>query len=130
MPYVPVPKDLTAVKTKVAFNLTKRQIICFGIAAALAVPTYFLTRKFIENTGAMLLMIAAALPPFFLAMYEKDGQPAEKILRNYIRFGFLTPRVRPYRTNNLYSAIMKQSKLDKEVSAIVVKQDKKIHKHQ
>ena len=129
MPYVPVPKDLTAVKTKVAFNLTKRQIICFGIAAALAVPTYFLTRKFIGNTGAMLLMIAAALPPFFLAMYEKDGQPAEKILRNYIRFGFLTPRVRPYRTNNLYSAIMKQSKLDKEVSAIVGKQDKKIHKH-
>ena len=130
MPYVPVPKDLTAVKTKVAFNLTKRQIICFGIAAALAVPTYFLTRKFLGNTGAMLLMIAAALPPFFLAMYEKDGQPAEKILRNYIRFGFLTPRVRPYRTNNLYSAIMKQSKLDKEVSAIVGKQDKKIHKHQ
>ena len=29
MPYVPVPKDLTKVKTKVAFNLTKRQLICF-----------------------------------------------------------------------------------------------------
>ena len=27
MPYVPVPKDLTKVKTKVAFNLTKRQLI-------------------------------------------------------------------------------------------------------
>lgn len=33
MPYVPVPKDLTEVKTKVAFNLTKRQLICFGGAA-------------------------------------------------------------------------------------------------
>ena len=104
MPYVPVPKDLAAVKTKVAFNLTKRQLICFGLAAVVAVPTYF-------------------------AMYEKDGQPAEKILRNFIRSRFLTPRVRPYRTNNLYSALMKQSKLDKEVSAIVGKQDKKIHKH-
>ena len=29
MAYVPVPKDLTKVKTKVAFNLTKRQLICF-----------------------------------------------------------------------------------------------------
>lgn len=30
MAYVPVPKDLNAVKTKVLFNLTKRQLICFG----------------------------------------------------------------------------------------------------
>ena len=28
MAYVPVPKDLSKVKTKVAFNLTKRQIVC------------------------------------------------------------------------------------------------------
>ncbi|RHT37082.1 PrgI family protein, partial [Firmicutes bacterium AM29-6AC] len=28
MAYVPVPKDLTKVKTKVMFNLTKRQLIC------------------------------------------------------------------------------------------------------
>ena len=32
MPYVQVPKDLAKIKTKVAFNLTKRQIICFSIA--------------------------------------------------------------------------------------------------
>ena len=110
IPYVPVPKDLTTVKTKVAFNLTKRQLICFGLAAAVAVPTYFLTRGALGTT--------AALPFFFLAMYEKDGQPAEKILRNYIRSRFLTPRVRPYKTNNMYSAIMNQIKLDKEVKII------------
>ena len=34
MAYVSVPKDLTKVKNKVAFNLTKRQIICFAAAAA------------------------------------------------------------------------------------------------
>ena len=38
MPYVPVPKDLTKVKTKVAFNLTKRQLICFSIAGVVGVP--------------------------------------------------------------------------------------------
>ena len=37
MPYVPVPKDLTKVKTKVVFNLTKRQLVCFG-GGALAHP--------------------------------------------------------------------------------------------
>ena len=30
MAFVPVPKDLSKVKTKVAFNLTKRQLICFA----------------------------------------------------------------------------------------------------
>ena len=32
MAYVPVPKELSKVKTKVAFNLTKRQIVCFAAA--------------------------------------------------------------------------------------------------
>ena len=31
MAFVPVPKDLNRVKTKVMFNLTKRQLICFSI---------------------------------------------------------------------------------------------------
>ena len=32
MAYVSVPKDLTHVKSKVLFGLTKRQIVCFGAA--------------------------------------------------------------------------------------------------
>ena len=36
MPYVNVPNDLSKIKTKIAFNLTRRQLICFGGAAAVA----------------------------------------------------------------------------------------------
>ena len=39
MPFVPVPKDLTRVKTKVAFNLTKRQLVCFGAGGLVGIPT-------------------------------------------------------------------------------------------
>ena len=73
MPYVQVPKDLAKIKTKVAFNLTKRQLICFGIAGVTALPTYFLTREAIGNMGAMLLLIVVAMPSFLVAMYEKNG---------------------------------------------------------
>ena len=45
MAYVPVPKDLSKVKTKVALNLTKRQIICFSLAGVCGVPVYFLTKN-------------------------------------------------------------------------------------
>ena len=55
MPYVPVPKDLTKVKTKLAFNLTKRQLICFSLAGLVGLPVYFFTRGAIGNSAAVLL---------------------------------------------------------------------------
>jgi len=103
MAYVNVPNDLSKVKTKLAFNLTKRQLICFGIAAACGIPAYLFTRSVIGNTGAMLLMIALMLPCFFFAMYERDGLPFEKVLRNIARSMFLWPRTRSYQTDNFYA---------------------------
>ena len=49
MAYVNVPKDLTKVKTKVLFNLTKRQLICFGSGALIGVPLFFLLKGSIGN---------------------------------------------------------------------------------
>lgn len=102
MAYVNVPNDLSKIKTKMAFNLTKRQLICFGIAAAVGIPTYLMARTAIGNMGAMLLMIGLMLPCFLLAMYERDGLPFEKVVRNIVRATFLWPRTRPYQTNNFY----------------------------
>jgi len=102
MAYVNVPNDLSKIKTKLAFNLTKRQLICFGIAAAVGIPTYLLARTGIGNMGAMLLMIGLMLPCFLLAMYERDGLPFEKVVRNIVRATFLWPRTRPYQTDNFY----------------------------
>ena len=103
IPYVNVPNDLSKIKTKLAFNLTKRQLVCFGIAAAVGIPSYLLARSAIGNTGAMFLMMGVALPAFLLAMYEKDGLPFEKVVRNIIRAKFLRPGIRAYRTENIYA---------------------------
>lgn len=105
MPFVPVPKDLARVKTKVAFNLTKRQLICFGAGGLIGVPTYIFTRGSIGNDAAALLMIGLMLPLFLFGIFEKDGQPLEKVLGHFIRSQFLVPKVRPYRTDNLYAAL-------------------------
>ena len=51
MAYVNVPKDLTKVKTKVLFNLTKRQLICFGSGALIGVPLFFLLKGSIDDGG-------------------------------------------------------------------------------
>lgn len=119
MAYVPVPKDLTKVKTKVMFNLTKRQLICFSAAAAVAVPVFFLLKEPLGSSTASMCMIVLALPFFLLAMYEKNGQPLEKVIGNIIRVSMLRPKQRPYKTNNFYAVIERQEQLDKEVYNIV-----------
>jgi len=108
MPYVNIPNDLSRIKTKVALNLTKRQLLSFGGAAVVGVPTYLFTRSAIGNSAAMLLMIALMLPFFFFAMYERDGLPAEKVARNIIRVFFIRPGPRPYRTENIYAILTKE----------------------
>ena len=122
MPYVTVPKDVTKVKTKVLFNLTNRQLICFGSGLLIGVPLFFLTRNSLGNTMSTLLMIFSMVPAFLLAMYEKNGQHLEVILRNMIRSVLLRPKKRLYKTNNFYAVIERQNNLDKEVYSIVHKE--------
>ena len=57
MAHVNITKDLTEVKSKVVFGLTKRQLIFFVLAALVAVPIYFLTRKSLGNDIALVLLI-------------------------------------------------------------------------
>jgi hypothetical protein len=117
--YVPVPKDLTKVKTKVALNLTKRQLICFAIAIVTAGAAFFLLKNIIGNTAAGMLMIIIALPSFLAAMYEKDGQPFEKVLVNAIKTFAIRTKKRPYKTQNYYDLLVKQADLESEVNSIV-----------
>ena len=112
---VAVPKNLSGIKTKVAMNLTKRQLICFGGAAAVGIPFYLLTKGVLGTQASALIMVALMLPFFFLAMYEKDGFPAEKILYFMVRQKLLMPGIRPYKSENLYKQLEEREKLKKEV---------------
>ena len=101
MAFVTVPKDLSRVKSKIAFNLTKRQLLCFGAAAAVGIPFYIFTKNSLGTSVSGILMIFIMLPFFFLAMYEKDGLPFEQIFINFVRF-CRSEQIRTYQTNNLY----------------------------
>lgn len=119
MAYVPVPKDLTKVKSKVLFNLTKRQLICFGGGALIGVPLFFLLRGSLGASSAAILMVLSMLPLFVMGLYEKNGRPLEKVLGDVIQTVFLRPKRRPYQTDNLYAALMRQGQMEREVQKIV-----------
>ena len=121
MAYVPVPKDLSRIKTKVAFNLTKRQLIFFAAALLTGLPLFFLLKDSAGTSLAAFVMILVMLPCFLLAMYERHGQPLEVVAGQVIRCMFLRTKERPYRTNNFYAALERQAQAEKEVKAIVQK---------
>ena len=121
--YVSVPRDLTRVKSKVLFNLTKRQIICFGIGALMGVPVFFLLKQSGNVSFATIGMMIVMLPMIFMGLYEKHGQPLEVIAKQFIEARFIRPKERPYQTNNAYAALVRQYQMEQEVKAIVQKND-------
>ena len=121
MAYVTVPKDLTKVKSKVLFGLTRRQLICFGAAVLVGLPLFFLLKDTVSSSAATLCMILVMLPFFLFAMYERHGQPLEVILGQIIQTFFIRPKERPYQTQNFYAAVQQQIQVDKEVRAVVQK---------
>ena len=106
MAYVTIPKDLSKVQSKILFGLTKRQVICFGAAALIGVPLFFLAKGALGTTTAALCMILVMLPFFLFAMYERNGQPLEVYLGHLIQNKFIRPKVRIYQTNNLYLSLI------------------------
>ena len=117
--YISVPRDLTKVKSKVMFNLTKRQLICFSLAALLGVPSFFLIKQIAATSAAAIGMMVIMMPFFFLAMYERNGQHLEVILRHFIEATFIRPKQRPYKTDNYYAALIRTAQAEKEVNRIV-----------
>ena len=113
--YVTIPKDLSRIQSKVLFGLTKRQVICFGAAALVGLPLFFLAKASLGTTTAALCMILVMLPFFLFAMY------VEVFLGHLIQNKFIRPKVRIYQTNNLYSALVRQSELEQEVKRIARK---------
>jgi len=117
--YISVPRDLTKVKSKVFFNLTKRQLICFSVAALIGVPSFFLIKNIAEVNVAVMGMMVIMMPLFFFAMYEKNGQPLEVVLGHFIQQVFIRPKKRPYKTDNYYAALNRQAAVEREVERIV-----------
>lgn len=82
-------------------------------------------REAIEMYHAKLLILAALgmmavmLPLFFLAMYEKDGQPLEVVAKHFYEAKFKRPKTRPYKTKNYYALLVQQADMEMEVNRIV-----------
>lgn len=117
MPYVQIPKDLNNIKEKKALGFTKRQLIFFPIGVIFGFTAFFLTKS-ISMELSLVLLLSLAMPSFFFASYEKNGMHLEKMLKHYVKANFFNPKVRTYKTENVYAKLDKQIQTDKELKMI------------
>ena len=110
--YSSINTDFAAYETKVAFGLTKRQIICFLAAAILGFPVYFFTKDLIGTDLAGILMILIMVPFFLLAMYKKNGLNLETVIKNYIKEQYLKDKIRPVTKTPMIKEMENTSKKD------------------
>lgn len=119
MAYVSIPKDLSRVKSQFLFNLTKRQVVCFGLGALTGVPAFFLAKDALGVSPSVLLMMLLMLPFFLLAMFERHGQPLEVLIRHFIQARFVRPRIRVWQNDNFYQTIERSIRNQQEVQKIL-----------
>lgn len=112
--YIPIQKDFSNVKTKVAFGLTKRQLICFGLGAVIGITAYFLLKSKVPSDIAGVIMIIMMLPFFVFGQYEKNGMTLEVIIKNVIKEKYLRPQIRVVKTEPLIMGIMQTAEYVKE----------------
>ena len=124
--YANVPRDLTRVKSKLFLNLTKRQIFCFGAALLVGLPLFFLVRGTGNMTLAAMTMILVMLPFFMFAMYEKNGQPLEVILRHFVTARFKRPKIRKYQTENVFRKAVRNRRVSARNRHAREKKDQRI----
>jgi hypothetical protein len=89
--------------------MTGSQILYIIAGASIGIPVFFASRASLGNGPAMLLLFACVAPFAFLALYEKDGQPARKWLYTILRHK-IYPQRRVYKTQNFYSKINLKAK--------------------
>ena len=118
MARVEVPVDLNRIETKLLFNLTKRQLLCFPLAAVGGFLGYFFLKDVATLLGVIGLIIGAG-PVFIIGLYKWNGYyPAEKMFQLYMRWKGRA-KYRPYRTNNFYEYLRREYRFRQEARKII-----------
>lgn len=117
MAYIKIPRDLSNVKEKFMFGLTKRQVMYFAMGIAIGLPLFFIIMPQ-DLTTAVVVLFVCVMPFGFMGLYEKNGQTFDKILTNMIKANLFRPKVRPYKSENIYVALEEQAFLNREVKRI------------
>lgn len=106
------------IKDKFIWKLTKRQVVFLAIGFTLGLAVYWLTYKSVGTQTAMILFFCLACPFFLISAYDdKSTFTFDKIITNIIRHK-IYPKIRPYKTQNIYRQITEAIEYSEEVEML------------
>ena len=105
--FVKIPKDMSQIRQKFMFGLTKRQVLCFGIGIVMGFPAFYICNNlFGLQAGCFALGIFAG-PAIYCGLYKKNGMHLEQIVKLMIKF-FKKPKERTYQSENSFVILSRQ----------------------
>lgn len=99
---VRIPEEIRKYKERIMFGLSARQLICTIIALGICIPLYFFGNKYIDEDALSWIIILIALPIFAIGFFTFNGMPMEKFILAYLKFSFINPLKRRYKTENAF----------------------------
>lgn len=103
---VKIQEDVFSYESKVFGNFTKRQIVCILISLVIIIPAFvilFWTTGSIDLAAIVSTVLCS--PVLMCAVYKRDGQHLEQVMKHKYRAKFVYPQKRKYVMTNLYKDI-------------------------
>jgi hypothetical protein len=105
--FVKIPKDLSLIRQKFFLGLTKRQLICFGIGAAIGFPAFYIFNSMLGLQAGCFALGIGAGPAIFCGFFKKNGMHLEQAVKLMIAF-LRKPKERTYQSENSFEIISRQ----------------------
>lgn len=110
--FVKIPKDLSLIRQKFIFGLTKRQVICFAIGAVIGFPAFYIFNSLLGLQAGCLALGIGAGPAIFCGLFKKNGMYLEVEVKLMIEF-FRKPKERTYQSENSFKILERQIEYDR-----------------
>lgn len=103
---IKIPQEIRNYKEKLILGMTLRQIICLTLAIAINVPMYMFLRPHIGDEIASWIIMITGIPLFLIGFFKYNNMNFESFAMMMIRFNFMTPQKRKYKTENVIAQVM------------------------
>lgn len=111
---MPVPKDIRTVKAKFIGPFTKRQTMAIAPAAIIAFVLFALLGAYVSSDILIGIIAVIDTPILLCGFVDVYGMPLWIYAKDVAIAKFLSPRHRPYETENTYASFSKQNRITYE----------------
>jgi hypothetical protein len=98
-----IPRDIRKYEAKLFGPFTTRQLVCFVIAAVIALAAYFVLADMMPQDICFFVIIIIDLPLLLCGWVKPYGMPFEKFAKTAFTTTFVSPAARKYVTENAFA---------------------------